>query len=467
MQGKVIMKQPLVHRKRTLDRHAVSYAFIPLFIMVLAAWALPCLAQEVPVFTLEQCVRYGLEHSATARQSLLDEEIARTQVGQAGSLAMPQLTLDAGYRRLDELQKIDLGEGSQSLGTLDNYDVTAGVSQLLYSGGQVGAALRAARLARARAVVERRRTSADLVRDISVQFYGLLLAEERVVVQAASVEQLQSYAVQTEERHRRGAVAEFDLLTAQVRLANEKPRLLAARNEREMAYAAFATLLNYPGDLVVTGRLECAMNLETALAPLQQAALKQRPEVLGSQIRVGLGREAVANAKSEYYPELRAFFTYNGANAYQFVAFEDEWEWHWNAGLTLHWNLWDGDLTRQTVKQRQFEYRQLEIADVSVQDQVLLEVRQAHLALAHARESLAASGDSVSLAGRALEIARTRYESGLSTYIEFTDANLALRTAQLARLQAQHDLAVAAVRVQHACGRLQDEDSNVTFDSVE
>ncbi|HAS81639.1 MAG TPA: hypothetical protein DCS43_02905, partial [Verrucomicrobia bacterium] len=252
--------------------------------------------------------------------------------------------------------------------------------------------------------------------------------------------------------------AEFDLLTAQVRLANEMPRLIEARNQREMARAAFATLLNYPSELAVTGRLDRAMNLDMSLEPLQQAALRQRPEVLRSQIRVGLGREAVANAKSEYYPELRAFFTYNGANAYQFVAYEDEWVWHWNAGLTLHWNLWDGDLTRQTVKQRQFEYQQLEIADVSVQDQVLLEVRQAHLSLAHAREALTASGDSVSLAGRALAIASARYESGLSTYIEFTDANLALRTAQLASLQAQHDLAVAVVRVQHACGKLQDDD---------
>jgi len=83
---------------------------------------------------------------------------------------------------------------------------------------------------------------------------------------------------------------------------------------------------------------------------------------------------------------------------------------------------------------------------------VLLEVRQAYLALEHARELLAASGDSVALAERALAIARTRYETGLSTYIEFTDANLALSTARLVRAQALHDHAVALAQVAFACG---------------
>ena len=41
------------------------------------------------------------------------------------------------------------------------------------------------------------------------------------------------------------------------------------------------------------------------------------------------------------------------------------------------------------------------------------------------------------LAEKSLEIARTRYENGLATYLDFTDANLSLNVARLTRLQAR------------------------------
>lgn len=425
--------------------------FLLILVVAMAATAGESGGQAAEALTLEACVRYGLVHSTAARLARLDEDIARTQVGQAGSLALPQVTLDATYRRLDEVQEVDFGEGTVPLGNLDNYEVVAGVSQLLYGGGQVGAALRAARLAREHADASRQATDAELIRDIKVQFYGLLLADERVAVQAASVEQLRSYASQTADRHRHGAVSEFDLLTAQVRLANEQPKLIAARNQRELARAAFATLLNHPGPVAVTGRLEQA-TLDLGLEDMAQLALDQRQELRGSSIRIGLGREDIASARSEGLPSLRAFFNYHGANAYQFVAFQDDWEWHWNAGLVLSWNIWDGNLTRQTVRQKRFVFEQREAEYEAARQAVLLEVRQAYLALVHARELLAASGDSVALAERALAIARARYETGLSTYIEFTDANLALSTARLARAQALHDHAVALAQVAFACG---------------
>lgn len=414
--------------------------------------AVPAVGVQGPVvFTLEQSIRYGLEHSTTARRARLEEDIAHTQVGQAGSLALPQLTLDAGYTRLDEVQKIDFGDVSQDVGTLDNYDVTAGVSQLLYSGGQVGAALRAARLAREHADAARRTTNAGLIRDIEMQFYGLLLVEASVAVQAASVDQLRAYAEQTRLRKENGAVSEFELLTAQVRLANELPKLIEARNSCELARAAFATLLNHPDGLTVTGVLEQA-SIDLDLEEMELLAFQNRQEIRSSDIRLGLGQEAIVSARSEGRPSVRAFFNYNGANAYQFVSYQGDWQWHWNAGLTLNWSLWDGNLTRQTVRQKQFEYEQFMADDEAVREGVKLEVRQAYLGLVHAREAIVASGDSVELAERALDIARTRYESGLSTYIEFTDANLALSTARLARLKAQHDHAVAMSRVNYACG---------------
>lgn len=403
--------------------------------------------------SLEACLRIGLEQSPVAKQARLQEEIAHTQIGQAGSLALPHFRLHAGYTRLDEVQTIDFGDESLPMGTVDMYEAGAGVSQLLYSGGQVGAAWRAAKLARSYAAANRREVESVLKRDIEVHFYGVLLAKDVVDVQQAAVEQWRAHARQVEERQRSGAASEFDVLTASVRLANEKPALIAARNQYELAKAGFARLLHMPVEsLTITGSLE-RVSLPRSLEEMQTLALSERPEIQASQVRLQLAQEAVVSARSAAKPEVRAFFNYQGANTYQFASLDDEWEWRWNAGVTLNWNFWDGNMTRQTVKQKRLEHQQLQEADEAVREALKLEATQAYLDWVHAHETLEAVGETVTLAERALEIAQSRYETGLSTYLEVTDANLALRSARLARLRARHDVAVAAARADFVCGQ--------------
>jgi outer membrane protein TolC len=417
--------------------------------------SLPVFADDVTaeptVYSLEDCIRVGLLQSGVARNAQRDQDIANAQMGQAYGLAFPHLSLTSTYTRLDELQELDLGGGSQTLGNLDNSDVTATVEQLLYAGGQVGAARRAAKAARAYADAARTATELQLIYDIERRFFGVLLAREIVAVQSASVDQLQAYVDQVEQRAEGGATSEFDLLRARVRLANEVPKLIAARNACELDTAAFASVINIPADGVFTGQLACA-DIDLSYDEMLRRALENRAVLRGSELRVQLGREAIVNARSEGRPDLRARLNYNGANSYQFVSFEEDWQWHWNASIVLSWNIWDGALTRNTVKQKESEYKKLITDNDELLKAVRLEVRQAYLALEHARQSTAASRDNVALAERALAIAQTQHESGLTTYLEFTDANLALSTARLTRFQALHDRAVAVSAIRYACG---------------
>jgi outer membrane protein len=403
------------------------------------------------VYTLEDCIRIGLSQSGVARNAERDQEIASARVRQSRGLAFPHLSMSAAYTRLDELQDVDFGGETTTFGVLDNYDITATVEQLLYSGGRVNAALSAAKAAREYADAARTEAESGLVRDIEMRFFGILLAREVVAVQAASVDQLQAYVEQTKQRSESGAASEFDLLTARVRLANEHPKLLAAENQCELAMAAFVSLLNITPGGIFTGRLERAA-VDLSYDDMLQLALKNRPALRSSKLLVRLGRESIVDARSAARPDLRARFNYNGANSYQFVSFEEDWQWHWNAGLVLSWNLWDGALTRNAVKQKEAEYEKLKTDDEELLKAVKLEVHQAYLALEHAREAMAASRDNIGLAERALEIARTRHETGMSTYLEFTDANLALSSTRLAWFQALHDHAVAVSAVRYACG---------------
>lgn len=407
--------------------------------------------QQAPSYDLDESVRIGLQRSGIAANARRDQAIAGEWVRQARSEALPQISASAGYTRLDELQEIDFDGSSFELGTLDTYRAGAAVNQLLFSGGRVLAALRAARLSEGYAEWARRETEAVLALAIRTGFHDILLARAAVDVRRASLTQFESLLEQTQTRLNNGTASEFDLLSARVKVANEKPRLLQAQNDHAIAREDFRRLVGLDdGPFSVSGELTFHP-LDVDLPHLLRLAVAKRPAVRRAELGVRLREEDAIAARSGVRPSLSAFGAYDGANDYGFDA-GDEWEWHWTAGLSLSWDLWDGGLTRSVVAEKTLDHEKSIASLDELIKTVRLDVRRAYLELVRARESVAAAGDNVTLAAKALDIAAARQESGLGTHLEFTDANVALSTARLTRLQALRDHLVGVARLVFACG---------------
>ena len=215
--------------------------------------------------------------------------------------------------------------------------------------------------------------------------------------------------------------------------------------------ARFRRLLNVEHPFALEGELERADAAGT-LAGFERAALRRRSVLREYEALVELRRRDLQAARSGTRPELRAFFGYRGANTYGFSDADAEWEWHWDAGATLNWPLWDGGLTAGRVAQKRAELARSRIELEDVTRGVLLEVQQAFLDLQSAEEAITAAEGGVALADKALEIARTRYDSGLATALEFTDANLARSRARLTMLEALRGQVNAVTRLACACG---------------
>ena len=69
-----------------------------------------------------------------------------------------------------------------------------------------------------------------------------------------------------------------------------------------------------------------------------------------------------------------------------------------------------------------------------------------------ARETIEAGRGNVEMAERALTISKSRFDSGLATYLEFADSNHALREAQLSLSVATRDYMTAVARLHYAAG---------------
>lgn len=417
--------------------------------LLLAAAAFAA-AGEPSAYTLEDCIRIGRERSIRLANAKRDETIAQADVRQVRAQALPSLSAKAGYSRLDEVPVIPaIGE---AMGREDNYTASVDAEQLLYSGGGVSAALKAARLYREFSRLDVERADARLVRDIRRGFYDILYAQAAVAVSAESVRHLDEFVRQTELKYSQQTVSEFDLLSARVRLSNEKPKLVKAENDLALARTSFRNLIGLDEDDFWLAGDWVFEPVAAGLEESHRVARERRPELRQAEAVVSMREQDIRVSRSDYFPEVRAFGSYAGTNPGSSAPTEDEWEWHWTAGLNASWSFLDGGKRSAELLAKHLKREKARAELEDLQRNIRLEVENAWQTVRHAAQVVEGSQQGVDLAERALEIARVRYEQGLSTYLEFADSNLALSHARLIHEGALREYLTAVADLRYACG---------------
>lgn len=414
------------------------------------------LTQPMALF---DAINIALEHNAAVLKARSDLEVAHGIAIQTRAVALPRLSVNSDYNH-NELQETFRLESSNGIvPPKDEWSGNVRLVQTFYEGGRLRAALRAARLTREQALMQYQAVVADTLLEVRRAYFDVLLAEQQIVVQDASLKLLTEELENTRRRFDAGTVPRFDVLRAEVEVANARPKLIRARNSSYIAKSLLATALGYnvpsdvPADipLSLTGKLE-AKPYEIQLPAGLAQALSRRPELAALRKASGLRKEQITIAKSAYIPKLEVFGGYGARNS----RFQDEFFRDIrgaNAGVELSWNIFDGRLTRGKVLEAQALY---EKAKVELDDNIRRieqEVRTAYSSFLEAREVLESQKKVQEQAEEALRLATSRYDAGSSTQLDVLNAQTALTEARTTQIQALHDYAVARARLDHAIGQ--------------
>ena len=403
--------------------------------------------------TLDQALRFALENNYSIRQA---RDRLREQEGlivEVRADALPNVTADGTYSR-DDKDFVSPGSGRG----YQDWTVGIYVRQLVYSGGGVRAALDAAKTTREAAALDIQAVVDEVLLSVRTRFADVLLARERIEVQEQSVNLLREQLQTVKNRFEAGSVSQFEVLTAEVALANAQPALINARNSFRIAIDELRQVLGYRGgfggDLQKIPEFEgelayapATYDLEAALA----AAKAKRPELLRLE-QLQRAREAgVTVARSGYLPQLYVRAGYEGRKLSSSNSFSDTQD-GWTAGVSGSWAIFDGARTRGRVAQARAQLNQ---ARLGVSEQSLaieVEVRRALSSLQEAGELAEAAAKVVDQATEALRLADVRYRNGAATQLDVLQARVALTEAQLNRLEANYRHTVALATVRRAIG---------------
>ena len=404
--------------------------------------------------SLADALNVALEQNAAILKGKNDLQASHGLVVQTRAVALPQVGGTAQYQ--DQEETFSAGApfpvGHQS------WNGGLKISQAIYQGGKLRAAIKAAAATDQQALAQFNTTVADTLLSVRVAYADVLLAEQQIVVHEASVNLLQKELDDQQHRFDAGTVPRFNVLRAEVAVANERPNLIHARNQYRIAKNNLSNLLGYnlPRDIWENLPLNLTDTFDTSpwkvvLPDAIQQALDRRTELVVLRKQIELNDLNIVNAKAGYKPTVSVFAGYGWENNPYNANVGDDLN-GWNAGAQLSWNFFDGLLTHGKVLQAkaQADKARTDLTDQS--RQIELAVRTAYSDFIEARETLESQDKVQEEADEALREARARAEAGTGTQLDVLDAETSLTQARTTQIQAQHDYMTARARLDRAIG---------------
>jgi outer membrane factor, OMF family len=433
--------------------------------------------------SLAQALELGRSRSRDLQISGLEVEQQRAAVGEARAALYPAVDVEAGISRSDSAQakiavkqqrselrdQIDqlaqipaptpeqvltLAQLRRQLRSLENestasnsFSGSLSLNYDIFTSGQRPASIRAAEAA-LKSTEQAYQTQLQQVRlDVANDYFDLQQADELVRIARQTVTNAEENLRVTQAREAQGVGTRFEVLQAEVALADRRQQLIQAENQQQTSRRQLAQRLSFPDTITPTasdpvgiigewspsleesivralqGRTELAQVLEQ-----RQIAQQNRRVALGS-----LGPQLAFNANVELADDL--IDSNLGAFGY-------------GVGAEASKTIFDGGSAKAIAKEQQLNASIAETQFASFKQLIRFQVEQNYYTLRSSRERIVTTRCAIEQAQQGLNLAKLRRDYGVGTSLEVSDATTDLAQAENNYLSAivDYNRALAALQ---------------------
>jgi multidrug efflux system outer membrane protein len=380
---------------------------------------------------------------------------AQAQLGVTRANERPSLNVNAGVSNQRTSQNSTEGIlfGHQSLHGM-NYEVGAGFSWELDLWGRVRRVIEAADAQALAAQYDRDGVLLMLSGQVATTYWQLRgLDTEIAILRNALATRRESEGL-IEARFNAGLSNELDLARTRIERANAEADLHDAQRQRDTLEHALAALVGVsPSAPLVAPAQNAALPLPPSIpVGLPASILDQRPDLAASVAQLRASNAGIGVAQAAFYPDVSLTANYGFASQ-QLSQLAKASSREFSIGpLALSLPVFDAGRNKANLKLAQARYDE---AVANHQQRLLTALREVEDALTDVQQRQQ-QGDvqaqAQQAAGRALVVAQARYDRGMSTYLDVTDAQRSSLMADRAAAQIRTQRLIAAVEVARALG---------------
>lgn len=413
---------------------------------------------EKLVLTLDKAVEIAMKNNRDILLSREGRNRAGQQIREARSGALPKVELNGSYTRT--LKKpflffeVDGEVVKFSPGFMNTVSQAVTVTQTLYAGGRTWTAIKIANLYAKSFDEQVKQTEKNVRLQVRESFLGLLLSEEALIISRKSLENAEAHLQNVRELFRNDMASEFDLLRAEVQVANTRPHTLQSENAIVLQKDFLKNLIGIPlsTDIELEGELSASMLSSEEIHSASGEALFNRNDYKNLTLIRDAYEQNVKIERGGFFPTLAAVYRYDYQGQSDDWALDKSYRSQ-NVMLNLSMSIFDGFKTASLMQQAKIDVKETDYQLMKLREGIEIQITQARHSMDDAQKRIDATAMTVEQAQRAYDIARVRFESGQGTQLEIFDSQVALEMAQLNRLQSIYDYEVARVRWENAIGR--------------
>lgn len=384
-------------------------------------------AQTERVITIEDLFDSAESRSAQLRPSFSAEEEARHEISVARSGRLPDITANLSLSYLGDGFTTDRGFGDYQVAPIPHLGNGLGIdiSQPIYTGGAVTAAIRMAELKSDAA-----RLSTDLNRNnlrfkLATMYLDLYKYRNLRLVVTNNISQARKVLDEMTARYNQGVALRNDITRYELLVSDLEFRLIRIDNTLDILNRNLVVTAGLPDNLTIipdTTMLSCSLPKESE-EWWQGEAGRHSPSLLLGVSGVEINRKAESLAKSELLPKvgLHAGWTIDGPILVEVPPINRNLS-YWYIGVGVKYNISSLFKSNKSLSKSRAATIVANDRLDALSENLRLEIRADYLRYLEAYDELVTREKSVELAERNYHTTFTRYSADMALITDMLDA---------------------------------------------
>lgn len=428
------------------------------FIIMLSMLGVFSFAQEEMRFSLEEAIQHTLSHNFDMLKADLEIEKAERKVWETTATGLPHIDGAVDYQNNIQMQKIFLMDTVFQAGQKQNISPSIQINQLIFSGSYI-VGLQSAKAYKEISGLAKEKTKAQLTEAVINAYAAVAIADENLHILENNLKSSEKNLNDISEIFKAGFAEEQDVDQLNYTLKQLKASKNFAQRQRQSALNSLKFIMGVDQDarLVLTNNLDDLMMDHLALlrddlkAEIDKHIDYQiaNHQVLTSELQVKYQKTMALPSLSTYLSHSENWSTNEAALFKDFGNHFASTIW----GIKLNVPIFSSFERRAKTQQAQIDLEMAEVDRKKTEQKLIQDVRNAEVAYDNAIESYYTSKDLVDLSSKILEKEQIKFNEGISSSMDLTNAEEQLYRAQNQYIQAAFDVMQSKTALYQALGQ--------------
>ena len=432
--------------RKTIKTCAISLLMAAMYSPVFAQE--PASYDESKIWSLEECLQYGLKNHPKVIMADQDVKIQEAALLSTKASFDPKVSASMNLGNSKDQRRGNV----TSFHSNSSQSESVSISKKLYDSGKFSLQKKQSKEALEAAKKDRETTLISMAANIKTMFFKAQQAQRMLQVKLETLDGYEKHLKKVETFVEVGNHAPYDITKAQVNVANARVDLISAKSTLKEALVNVGNAIGVDHPIHVAAyELEELPSIDESVKQEYVNIALERPEVKSSEARLRSAKYRISEARTSLKPTL------NSSAGYSWSQPHTPQDRGWNVGLGLSWSLYDGRSTKASIDSAKSSYERTKASLDNLKLNIDMEVENCINDIIDSAQRVKANEVLVKQTSESLELAESRYDTGLGSPLEITDARVDYEKAKGNYITAYFDCLIAQTKLDNTLGRMPKE----------